>query len=363
MKRKKAMAKIRIDTTRTREIGQQFVSNSNRLAEIGRELQNAINSLDTGVWDGISRLRAELLLSRVRLESETVTQRLYDLGRKLVLVADTFEQEDSIAAQNMVEMPWVGFALKGGIGIALAAGGTSFAGGGGDGGSGGMSEVFAQGSGDQLDIQYSDVRQGFLGDCYLMAALAAVAKGDPEIIRNMIRDNGDGTFTVTFHTHSITSGWETKDVTVKAEDLGKYGQSTDNGELWPAIIEQAYAEWKGGSNPEKIEGGWKHNAQNMLAALTGVKGDNYLPAVTKDLGGKIQDALQKGNPVVVTYNPVFGDTPFRGDEAIVADHSCAIIGITDDQVTIYAQATTSEYTVSVNQLKTHAKLISISPIH
>jgi hypothetical protein len=45
----------------------------------------------------------------------------------------------------------------------------------------------------------SDVKQGALGDCYLLAALAAVAKTNPALIERMISDNGDGTYNVTIY--------------------------------------------------------------------------------------------------------------------------------------------------------------------
>ncbi|RLC77682.1 MAG: hypothetical protein DRJ03_26460 [Chloroflexi bacterium] len=79
------------------------------MAEIGRELQNAIGSLDTGAWDGRSRARAEPLLGRVRPESGRVQHQLEELGYKLMRVANIFEQEDDTAARELEGMGWVEF--------------------------------------------------------------------------------------------------------------------------------------------------------------------------------------------------------------------------------------------------------------
>ncbi len=49
---------IRVDTRRVRETGRRLIATGDRLAEIGHELQNAISSLDTRAWDGVSRARA-----------------------------------------------------------------------------------------------------------------------------------------------------------------------------------------------------------------------------------------------------------------------------------------------------------------
>jgi hypothetical protein len=45
-------------------------------------------------------------------------------------------------------------------------------------------------------IRAGDVQQGQLGDCWLLAAMAAVANTNPIAIRDAIQANGDGTYTV-----------------------------------------------------------------------------------------------------------------------------------------------------------------------
>ena len=107
------MAQIRIDTEHNREVGRRLTAEGDRLAKIGHELQRAIGSLDTWAWDGRSRWRAEPLLNRVRPESAHVAEGLDVLGRKLVRVADTFEQEDNTAARNLEGMGWVDFESGG----------------------------------------------------------------------------------------------------------------------------------------------------------------------------------------------------------------------------------------------------------
>lgn len=50
----------------------------------------------------------------------------------------------------------------------------------------------------EADIAPDRVEQGSVGDCGLMSALMAVAQEDPGMIRDNMRYNGDGTWTVTF---------------------------------------------------------------------------------------------------------------------------------------------------------------------
>lgn len=46
------------------------------------------------------------------------------------------------------------------------------------------------------DPSPSDIKQGYLGDCYMVSVLANIAKTDPDKIKEAVRDNGDGTVTV-----------------------------------------------------------------------------------------------------------------------------------------------------------------------
>lgn len=346
------MAQIRIDTEHTREVGRRLIAEGDRLAEIGHELQRAIGSLDTWAWDGRSRWRAEPLLSRVRPESTRVADGLDALGRKLVRVADTFEQEDDTAARNLEGMGWVDFAVGSGSGAGLSAttktpDGTA------------IDESFELRSkigaitaglaplifgipgflitmvvvdseyyenwlvsghwfkykdlGGQLyDLdkgpELDDIEQGPLGDCYLIAGIGAIAHKNPHLIRNMIHDNENGTYTVTFY-ELDANGNPAKPVKITVDGTlptqnGKtpcFASSTDEGERWPAIIEKAYVKWKGGEGDyEDIEGGYLR----VLSELTGAPITSYFTAEhsSGEIATKIEGALQKGLPVMVGTN-------------------------------------------------------------
>ena len=140
-------------------------------------------------------------------------------------------------------------------------------------------------------IQAADVRQGRIADCFLAASLSSVAGARPDAIKSAIVDNKDGTYTVRFYkvdwngekrvfkeTVDSDLPWDT------AADAPAYAKSTEMAEgaagsagtgggagkawmeLWPSILEKAYAQWKGGSYDTIGHGG---NSGDVLEALTG----------------------------------------------------------------------------------------------
>lgn len=86
-------------------------------------------------------------------------------------------------------------------------------------------------------IKSDAISQGNIGDCWLMGSIAAVADRIPDKIEKMIKENGDGTFTVTF------PGLKEKPVTIEAPTLAElylYAKSRKYG-TWVAVLEKAAA--------------------------------------------------------------------------------------------------------------------------
>lgn len=84
------------------------------------------------------------------------------------------------------------------------------------------------------------IKQGRIADCYFLATLASVARNNPELIRDMIRANRNGTFTVAF------PGDKAHPVTVAAPtetELGVGNRGTKFG-VWARVLESAFARWR-----------------------------------------------------------------------------------------------------------------------
>lgn len=137
--------------------------------------------------------------------------------------------------------------------------------------------LFAQGG-----PTYTDVEQGYVGDCYFVGALGEIALKSPDAIRNMFIVNGDGTYTVRFFNNG-KADYVTVDSNLPVDRYGRFvfanmgdmaGSSSNV--LWVALAEKAYAQmnqsgWlrtglpgNGGNSYSAIEGGYFSHAVRQV---------------------------------------------------------------------------------------------------
>lgn len=171
-----------------------------------------------------------------------------------------------------------------------------------------------------------DPIQGQLGDCYFVSSMSAVANSHPELLKKALHDNCNGTYTVTLWQHDqMDQAPRAVKITVDAKMPERDGQpeyvgSRAGNELWPQILEKAYAQWKG--SYDGIEGGMGANA---LSALTGAR-PGFFP-VTGEMSAdsvwaKLKSACANGGCVVAD------STGFREKvSGVVGDHTYAVLGV------------------------------------
>lgn len=133
------------------------------------------------------------------------------------------------------------------------------------------------GAADPLDnIRPEAITQGVVGDCQLLSPLAALAQANPESIRDMIKDNHDGTYTVTFpgdpvHPQTVPAPTDA--------DLSEYAHGDQYG-TWVSIIEKAAGQRTAGD-------GSAHNRARMgqneaFQLLTGRESDRHYVVLQSD---------------------------------------------------------------------------------
>jgi hypothetical protein len=146
--------------------------------------------------------------------------------------------------------------------------------------------LFLTEPGDTTAISISDVHQGGIGDCYLVAPLGELALTHPASIQNMITVNSDGSETVTLYEEASgrvpTPNYQGAYKTVEEHVTNNFnaginsGPTTDvvNGvkEIWGQVLEQAIAQLAGGWS--SITGGGYPEV--TMEELTGVNTTSIL---------------------------------------------------------------------------------------
>ena len=131
----------------------------------------------------------------------------------------------------------------------------------------------------------NDLRQGKISNCWMVAGVSTLAEFDPSIIKNCMRDNGNGTVTVRLYSKvqkepgGAYSAWPVY-VTVKKETpkLITGGAILTDGPLWMSMLERAFAHLGQNSLGEKrgYRSLWYGTPGDMVFALTGrVSEDMY----------------------------------------------------------------------------------------
>jgi hypothetical protein len=198
-----------------------------------------------------------------------------------------------------------------------------------------------QGEGDAAAIDANDVKQGAIGNCYFVAQLAAQAKADPSVIENLIKDNGDGSFTVSLYLKDKRQPWKrTKtDIVVSSEFPTSNGTSAayakpgdvgkDGAELWVMLIEKAFAKYAG--HYEEIRGK-KTSDGDVFGMMTGVSsGYRQMSSLTSEALLKLcEGAVKEGKPVSFgAINTSASEEEQRGAKAagVVLNHAYALEGV------------------------------------
>lgn len=177
------------------------------------------------------------------------------------------------------------------------------------------------------NIRIEAVRQGIVGDCFFLAAVASVAVACPEMIPRMIKQLDDGSFEVTF------PGDRDYPIVVDAPtsvELALYAKSSQFG-IWPAVLEKAYGQYLISTEQRQktdIPADATHAAAHTYEAfdlLTGQTGHwEFLPNTDDDkLKGILRAAFRERRAVAAGSMP--SPTGLCPD-GFAASHAFSVIG-------------------------------------
>ncbi|MBC6459530.1 hypothetical protein HKK72_16745 [Actinomadura sp. HBU206391] len=184
----------------------------------------------------------------------------------------------------------------------------------------------------------TDVTQGSLDDCWWMASLGALADTEEgaELIKEMITQNPNGTYTVRFADgEKVTI---TPFFPVKKDGSLAYANSGQPPVLWPLVLEKAYAE-KGGpreiGNGLKItkEGGYEEISRGFpseaMKTLTGRPSTTYQAGQIS--ASELRGWLDNGLAVTADTRAAKDIAGYQAyDPRVVAAHSYTVVGTAQD---------------------------------
>jgi hypothetical protein len=169
----------------------------------------------------------------------------------------------------------------------------------------------------------SDINQGELGDCYLLATLSSVVKTDPSLITHDVVANTDGTYTVNFAgAHGAVT--VNAQLPVLSDGQLAYAQLGQQDSIWVAIVEKAYAEY---ANPKansyaSINGGW----MSQVFSALGLQSESiYSDSGATALLTMLQSDLSAGD--FATFGTV---AKLPTSSPLVADHAYEVNSVTDN---------------------------------
>jgi hypothetical protein len=182
---------------------------------------------------------------------------------------------------------------------------------------------------------YQDINQGYVGDCYYLASLAATALRSPSTIQNMFIDNGDNTYTVRFYNSGVTD-YVTVDRYLPTSSGTPIYAKTPNGELWVALAEKAYAQVN--------QSGWiDQDGTNSYSGIEGGLGYYAIPHITGRITSYVYDpsGIVNTNAIINAFNTgkiiTVGSKPSVVASNVVPGHAYTLVGYNSStqQFTLY----------------------------
>ncbi|MBZ9714982.1 C2 family cysteine protease [Deinococcus multiflagellatus] len=207
-------------------------------------------------------------------------------------------------------------------------------------------QLYVKKPGESSGIAPGDIMQGSLGNCYLLAGMAALAKTNPEMIKQMITQNKDGSITVRFSsqkpvvgkTYSSINDVPRKDrfVTIQNNFAFLKGSPDPVGavkvnDLWPLIIEKAFIKEVGGADTAGQGGFSTKVMENYFGIAMMTQGS--LPQVPKaELLTYLQAADEK--PTIASTGELTEKQNAIASKYknIVSSHAYAVLGTTQQTV-------------------------------
>jgi hypothetical protein len=179
-------------------------------------------------------------------------------------------------------------------------------------------------------VSGTDVMQKYLADCYLIAAMSSVAKVNPELIEKAFTKRTDGTYDVTLYEQKGAK-WVPVKVRIDA-DLPhndwlhlNYASGRDEQELWPALLEKAFAQRAG--SYAAIEGGVPGDAMSALTGRPSSLTDFQAAGVkAEQVFADLELAMKEKRPATASTYGESSNAKYT-NSGLYSDHAYSVFGV------------------------------------
>lgn len=175
-----------------------------------------------------------------------------------------------------------------------------------------------------------DAMQRYLADCYLIAAMASVARTRPELIEQAFARRPDGSYDVTIYEQKGRALVPVKvhvDADLAYNDWNRlsYASGRDEKELWPALLEKAFAKRAGGY--AKIEAGVPGDAMSWLTGKPSTMLDLRAAGVKPDqVWAELSQAVKERRPATASTFMASSDAKYT-NTGLYSDHAYTVWGV------------------------------------
>jgi hypothetical protein len=169
-----------------------------------------------------------------------------------------------------------------------------------------------------------DVNQGQVSDCYFLTTLQSLARWQPDKLRELAVDLGDGTYAVQMYQNGVTQ-YVRVDGELPTAPWGGllYAYPGSSGNMWAVIMEKAYAYFRMGQNSyASLNFGW----MTSVYPLWRVNSFLYtLPSDQESFYTLVSGELAANKPVDIGT-----DSIIQAGAPLIASHCYAVMAVSED---------------------------------
>ena len=179
------------------------------------------------------------------------------------------------------------------------------------------------------DVSPVDLNQGYIGDCWVIASLSALAEKPSRIERIIENDyySESGIYALNMYMLGVPFSMIIDDRMPMKKVGDHYKTYFENvapdGSVWGAIIEKAFAKYYG--NYQNLMGGWMANSVSVLNGSPSIGG--FIPIFQTDDLWQLFNEHQAAGNIISAASANCGNDSHTTESGIACNHAYSVLGM------------------------------------